>query len=67
MTDPLEPGEVERYGRDIGNAVDEVAAAATALTDSDSELGARMARALGSVREFADALEDTGRGWSATE
>ncbi|MEV0088199.1 hypothetical protein [Saccharopolyspora sp. NPDC050642] len=67
MVDPVEPGEVERYGQDIGNAADEVAAAAMPLTDSNSELGARMVRAIAAVREFADVLEDAGRGWSATE
>ncbi|MGW1682346.1 hypothetical protein [Saccharopolyspora sp. NPDC002376] len=63
----VEPGEVERFGQDIGHELDELAAAARTLTESDTELGARLVRAIAVVRDFADDLETTGRGWSATE
>ncbi|RKT84224.1 hypothetical protein SAMN05421805_103150 [Saccharopolyspora antimicrobica] len=63
----VEPEEIERCGLEVGNAADELAAAARGLIDSGCELGARVVRAVAAVRDFGDGLESTARGWSATE
>ncbi|MDA3649837.1 hypothetical protein LZ318_35215 [Saccharopolyspora indica] len=63
----VESEEIERAGLEVGNAADELAAAARGLIDSGCELGARMVRAVSVVRDFGDGLEMTGREWKAME
>lgn len=62
----MEAGELERCGRAVGVAADDVESAARGLTDSGCDLGLRLQRAIAVVRAFAEELDQAARGWSET-
>jgi hypothetical protein len=67
VSDPIEPGEMQRHAHDIEHAADDLSRLSQALIGSGSDLGVRVSRAVQAVREFADDVATAERELSATD